>query len=695
MSAGASARYEAQRSLLEAGEYERLAHQAREQAARYEVASRSEAVVGARLRALESVGWRVLEDRRWAGSRRANVDFLLVGPGGVVVVDVKAWRALQVVNNSLFCEDECRDDEAAKLLSLVDRVQDSIAELGVTPQTLHPALVFSGRRVLRQLPRLVLLGEYDVAAWATRLGRRLNEEQVEQVYEVLDRDFPTYDVAPRRPVAVPPVRVVMPKQAQVAVDSLFDVDELTEALIEAHLAGPIEDWMTFLHPDQLKLVNTSWSGPARVRGPAGTGKTVVGLHRAVFLAQRTQAPVLFVTFVRTLPVVLAGLCERLAPAVRERIHFTGLHRLAVDIIESNGTRVLIDDASRRRAFREAWNAVGRQSVLVKLDERPAYWQEELDYVIKGRGLTDFGSYAELARVGRRAPMRMEHREAMWAVYVEYERLLRAAGIQDFNDVLITARDLLRTGQAEATYGAVIVDEVQDLCLVGLELLQQIAGDGPDRLLLIGDGQQNVYPGGFNLAEAGISVAGRASVLRVNYRNTMEILETATLLVAGDQYDDLDGEVLEGARDAKVHRHGHPPMIIRSNSASRMEEAMVEQILATRTRLRVPLGDMAVLVRTNKELQHYCRLLTRKKIEWVNLLHYDGVTIDRLKIGTFKRAKGLEFKYVLLPGLRGGALDPWPGESDAAFEERSERTRRELFVGMTRARDGLWLGYLDG
>jgi superfamily I DNA/RNA helicase len=104
--------------------------------------------------------------------------------------------------------------------------------------------------------------------------------------------------------------------------------------------------------------------------------------------------------------------------------------------------------------------------------------------------------------------------------------------------------------------------------------------------------------------------------------------------------------------------------------------------------------MAVLVRTRKELRHYCRVLTSAGIEWVNLLDYDGVTIDRVKIGTFKRAKGLEFKYVLLPGLREPLLEPWAGESEAAFQERSERTRRELFVGMTRARDGLWLGYLD-
>src|SRR5689334_1219164 len=105
MTAGTSARREAQRSLLEADQFERLTRQAREKALRYDLAARTEAAVEGRLKALEELGWTILADRRWTGSRRANVDFLLVGPGGVVVVDVKAWRGLQIVNGSIFCEE--------------------------------------------------------------------------------------------------------------------------------------------------------------------------------------------------------------------------------------------------------------------------------------------------------------------------------------------------------------------------------------------------------------------------------------------------------------------------------------------------------------------------------------------------------------------------------------------------------------
>lgn len=693
MGAGASAEWEANRSLLEAEEYERLRRDALNRAQRYALASKTEASVGAKLTALETLGWRVLADRRWAGSKRANADFLLVGPGGVVVVDVKAWRSLELRNGSVFCEDECRDDEVNKLLSLTARVEDSVRELGMTRQAIWPALVFAGRRVSERVQQVDLVGEANLASHVSRLGHRLDPERVDAVTDVLERDFVPYDAPPPAPVRVPKARLVMSRRKESQPESLFDVQELTDSLLETALAGPIETWMTFLHPDQLKLVSSSYNGPARVRGPAGTGKTVVGLHRAAYLAERSPRTVLFVTFVKTLPVVLGGLCERMSPAARRNIHFTGLHRLALDLIEGAGARVRIDGRKAETAFNRAWLECGRDSVLTKLDERPSYWREEVDHVIKGRCLTDFDEYAALARVGRGTPMRHEHREAMWDLYREYERLLDAAGVHDFNDALIVARDLVKAGEVAHPYGSVVVDEVQDLNLVGLELLHAIAGEGPDRFLIIGDGQQSVYPGGFNLAEAGISVVGRSTVLGSNYRNAAEILELASRVVAEDSFFDLEGDLSAGRRELEVRRRGGTTVTVRAPSMRDLETALVTQILETRVTLDIAHGDMAVLAFKRADVAHYRGVLERAAIPTVELTEYDGVSTDRVKVGTFKRAKGLEFKYVLLPGLEDGPVRPWAGESDESFRERAERMRRELFVGMTRARDGLWLGYL--
>jgi hypothetical protein len=696
MSAGASAQYEAQRSLLEAAEYERLAAESRARAGRYQIASRAEQDVFARLSALSELGWRVLPDRRWAGSKRANVDVLLVGAGGVVVADVKAWRDLHLRHGSIFGGDECRDDEAAKLRSLTDRVQESLSDLGVTRQVLHPVLVFSGQKLTERAQQVHLVGEMNVASWVTRLGHRLTSEEAERVAAVLERDFPPYDLTSARKVRPRRLHAVMPRPKATVpqADALFDIQELTDSLMEAALSEPIEHWMTFLHPDQNKLVSSSWNGPARIRGPVGTGKTVVALHRAAYLAERRSDPVLYVTFVKTLPIVLASLCERMSPTARANIEFTGLHRLAVRLLNDAEVRVNIDGRRVNSAFAAAWASVGRRSVLSKLDERWTYWKEELDHVIKGRGLTDFQEYADLVRLGRGTPMRAEHREAMWELYVDYERRLNQVGIHDFSDALIMARDVVRDDADLARYSAVVVDEVQDLNLVGLQLLHALSGDGPDRLLMVGDGQQAVYPGGFTLSEAGITVTGRAHVLRTNYRNTREVLEVASRMVSSDPFTDLDGELVPPQRELEIRRKGGAALTVRARDQRSLETALTRQILNTRDQLRVPLGDIAVLCLSLAQLEHWQRVLRNAGIPVVDLLEYDGVTTDRVKIGTFKRAKGLEFKYVLLPDLREGPVWRYDGESDEAYRERAERMRRELYVGMTRARDGLWLGYLD-
>jgi superfamily I DNA/RNA helicase len=150
----------------------------------------------------------------------------------------------------------------------------------------------------------------------------------------------------------------------------------------------------------------------------------------------------------------------------------------------------------------------------------------------------------------------------------------------------------------------------------------------------------------------------------------------------------------GSRDVEIVRTGGTAMTVRAADSRSLEAALVTQIEEAVSGLGVAHGDMAVLVRTRRELEHYERVLGRAGLPHVDLMEYDGRTSDAVKIGTFKRAKGLEFKFVLLPGLQEGAPAPWAGECADSYRERVERERRELYVGMTRARDGLWLGYLD-
>lgn len=155
---------------------------------------------------------------------------------------------------------------------------------------------------------------------------------------------------------------VLPRQdlAQLVV---IDDAELAGQLLDGVLEAPIEAWMAFLDPSQAKLVRRNFNGPARIRGAAGSGKTVVGIHRAAYLARASIDRVLFATYISTLPKVLASLFERHAPELVDRVDFVGAHQFATRLLKQRGVRFSVDEREARLAFEDAWNAVGAFSPL--------------------------------------------------------------------------------------------------------------------------------------------------------------------------------------------------------------------------------------------------------------------------------------------------------------------------------------------
>ncbi|GAA4969228.1 nuclease-related domain-containing DEAD/DEAH box helicase [Kineococcus glutinatus] len=695
--AGRSQSEAAHRARVRAAEYARLLAGEREQVRRHEAGSAGERRVGALLAAMSAFGWTLLADRRWPGTKHANVDLLHVGPGGVLAIDVKAWAEPHVEGGRLFRGQEDASDDVDKVVRIAELAAESAGEVGLAPLEAVPVLVFAGRSLAPvQLGRAVLLGEQELVPWINRRGARLTAEQVAAVRTVLERDFPPYADASPVPVSVvtlpPVVPLLRPAVQDAEVEALFSVADVERSLLEGALVAPIEDWMTFLHPAQAKLVRQTRNGPARVRGPAGTGKTVIGLHRAAYLASTRPGRILCVSFVRTLPAVLAATFARLAPQHVDRVEFTGLHAWARRFLDARGVRHHVDLGAAETWFWRMWARVGRGSALAEVPVPPRYWWEEVQHVLKGRGLTEFEEYAALERVGRSTPLNRAQREAVWQLYTAYDVALREAGVHDAADLLLLALAELRREPLAEPYAAVVVDEVQDLSRAGVQLLHALGGDGPDGLLLIGDGQQAVYPGGFTLAEAGIDIRGRSTVLETNYRNASRVLEAALDVVSADAFRDLDDALEAGARRMAVARAGGSTTRVDARDAAHLDAALV-QAVRDLTAGGASLGDCALLTTTTKDAGRYAGTLRRAGIPLLPLEDYAGVPCGRIKVGTIKRAKGLEFKHVFLPGLRAGGEAAVAGESEVASRERLEVARRELYVGMTRARDGLWLGYV--
>lgn len=678
-SAGYSAGQEGRRQTALAGEYGRHEAEARLLAERWMIAHSTERQVAATLAPLSAAGYTFLHDRGWPGARgRAQIDHVLVGPGGLFIVDTKSWAEVQIAGGRLWRGQHDATDDLLGLADVAYGTEAVMALLGLPPGEVHVVVVLANQVMPpTAIGSVVVVGERQAASHINSRGRRLTAAQADVVLAAALRHFPVLGVVPARLDAT----IVEPARAETPPEPLVSVEDVAEVLLAGLLAQPVEEWMAFLHPSQAKLVRRSFNGPSRIRGAAGTGKTVVGLHRAAYLARSTDKPILVTSFVKTLPAVLSNLLVRLAPEVRDRVHFVGVHAFASRLLHERGIRTNLKIAEADAMFDKVWREHGVRGPLGAIDRSKHYWRDEVSKVIKGRGLTDFDRYADLTRTGRKRPLTLDQRRSVWLLYVAYETELRERGIQDFDDLILQAEATLLAYPLD-TYGGVVIDEAQDLTCAMVRMLHLLVGNAPDGLTLIGDGQQSIYPGGFTLAEAGVSLAGRGVVMTTNYRNTRQIVEFASELVTGDRFADIEGD-LEGAdATTAVLRSGPAPTLAAFSSHREHDAALLSWFEA----VECPPGDIAVLCLTTREVTATLTALANAGIAASDLKDYAGLAVSAVKVGTVKRAKGLEFKQVVLPRVRPEWLDPSGGDDDV-----HQIRRRELYVAMTRARDGLWVG----
>jgi superfamily I DNA/RNA helicase len=275
------------------------------------------------------------------------------------------------------------------------------------------------------------------------------------------------------------------------------------------------------------------------------------------------------------------------------------------------------------------------------------------------------------------------------MYLDYSRELSRLGVHDFGDVILKAEASLKAKPLEG-YSAVIIDEAQDLTCAMVRMLHSLVGDKPDGLHLIGDGQQSIYPGGFTLSEMGISISGRATVMTTNYRNTAEIVAFADSLVLGDEFVDIEGAASAADSTAAIVRRGAEPTIARFTSKRAHDVELTAQLQSLHSS-GVKYGDIAVLAMKNWDVSDAAIALRTAGIPYIELTEYTGRPVDAVKLGTVHRAKGLEFKHVLVARTPKQLLGESSMAADTSDRERRDLDRRALYVAMTRARDGLWIG----
>lgn len=533
---------------------------------------------------------------------------------------------------------------------------------------------------------LLKVGNHDeTERWGERASLKTFEERLVFDPSLLARE--------RRRATLPATDELF--ETSVSLAEIAGSDEVSDLLtdcldgvLEGWRDGTIEDWMIFLSPVQRRTVERAVGGPSRVTGGPGTGKTVVGLHRAAAFA-RDLSPgqrILMTSFVKTIPEVLRGLFERLAPDLVDRVRFKSVHSLAMEILGLH--RPDPDEAAARSRFNRCLEADRNRQHQLRVGARlsPDYLWEEVTRVIEGRGVPSREAYLSLERHGRKRPLPILLRQLIWDLYEEYRALCdnREEPVVDWDRVLQLALDHIRQSPPAERYAAIIVDEAQDITEVGVRfLLELLDGGAKGRIILIGDAGQRIYPGGYRLADLGLEVRGRSFQLSVCYRSTDEIMRAVGGLGQYVSTEEFGEDGVRGLSTATV-RSGPRPRLHRFGSEGEEADWLIGELDPDDP----DLDATAILVPSNRLVGLWRSRLREASIGTVGLDEYRGRPVVGVKVGTYHRAKGLEFKRVFLPGLDATFPRGIRDDVDGLIKAASQ-----LYVAMSRARDVLELSYV--
>ena len=448
------------------------------------------------------------------------------------------------------------------------------------------------------------------------------------------------------------------------------------------LNRPWADWVKFLHPSQRELVEAEYAGPVKVTGAAGTGKTVVALHRARHLAE-AGCSVFLTTYVSTL-------CRNLKQGLKSLCSEETLSRIAVETVHHRALELAqqLQPELRPLETKEFRELIEELKPAALADVSAESLASEWSDVVEPLGITTREEYQSALQDGRSTRLSMAERKNCWPVFESVRREMEKRSAYPWEQICEMARSGLASGQLENPFDAVIVDELQDLAPGALRLLAELARSAPGNFFLVGDAGQRIYPGGFSLKELGIDVRERSHVLRINYRTTEQIRRFADQLLP-EAVDDLDDDVYQ--RRSHGLMNGPPPGIAGFSTPGEEDQFVAMEVEKRLTEGLAP-SEIAVFARTAKRLESIRDVLSEQGVSTHLLSREESpANEDAVRAGTMHRAKGLEFKVVFATGCSQDALPhPKAIAEPKSREEAIARERQLLYVTITRARDEAFL-----
>lgn len=470
--------------------------------------------------------------------------------------------------------------------------------------------------------------------------------------------------------------------------------------LEGLLNAPLEQWRVFLHPLQRRIVEKDFSGPVRVLGGAGTGKTVVAIHRAKYLLERvfTDANdrILFTTFTKNLAAdIFVALQQICSPEILTRIEVINLDAWTKKYLSTkNFNCQVIDYNDKQKAL--LWEkALALKPTGGLFSDQ--FFHDEWEQVIQPQSVFSLESYLKADRTGRGRRLNGLDRKKLWPVWEEYRALLNEGGWREVQDLYRDATAALAQQGQIPRYRAIIIDEGQDFSSQAYSMIRSMLPPSRNDLFIVGDAHQRIYGRKTVLSNCGIKITGRSYKLKVNYRTTKETYQYASSILTGLDFDDLDGQEDTLGKCQSITSGPSPEIKLFSNF--REEQQKILSLLSKMKDANIPLESICIVGRTNEIIEDFASVFEEKGVDFYKISR--STALDNRKRGvrlaTMHRVKGIEFDYVILVSVCAGIV---PADSILSVQENEidrqnvlQKERSLLYVALTRARKAIFItGY---
>jgi mRNA-degrading endonuclease RelE of RelBE toxin-antitoxin system len=475
-------------------------------------------------------------------------------------------------------------------------------------------------------------------------------------------------------------------EAQRRFRVMKDTDELKRAL-----DYPWEKWTLFLHPEQRTLVNRDYNGPVRIAGSAGTGKTVVALHRAVHLARTYPGNrVLLTTFSAALANALRTKLIRLVehePRLAERIEVYAMNEIGRRLYELRiGSLQLVDQEKVRQLLEDANQR--------EYDFTTRFLMMEWEQVVDAWQLQSWEEYRDVRRLGRKTRLAEGKRQALWTIFEQVRARLKEQNVLTEAEMFFRLADHL-VDTTQPVFDFVVVDEAQDVSVSELRFLAALSQNRPNGLLLAGDLGQRIFQPPFSWKALGVDIKGRSYTLRINYRTSHQIKAHADRLL-DTTITDVDGHTI--ARNDSISVFNGPPPNVRVLDTEEEEGRAVSEWLSDHCKQGCLPHEIGVFVRSTAELPRGQAALEAAGIPFKVLDDRVQTTHGYASLTTMHLAKGLEFKMVVVMACDDEIIPQQERietiSDEADLEEVYNTERHLLYVACTRARDALLVTSVD-